>query len=86
MRPRLAWTRPRCDTLLMLITQGATVRKAAAQLGVSKTAISRQYLRLVSESQDGDRAARLAQGAEPLRPGHPTTWAAISSTTYARRA
>ena len=60
--------------------QGATIRCAAKQLGVSRSFAQRRAKLLSSRSQRNRCSeAREAAGVEPLPVGHPITWSAICS-------
>ncbi|WP_428375182.1 hypothetical protein [Lichenicoccus sp.] len=77
----LKWTLDLDVKLERLIDfQGATIRCAAKQLGVSRSFAQRRAKLLAIQSQRRHCSeAREAAGVEPLRAGHPITWSAICS-------
>lgn len=77
----LKWTLDLDIKLERLIDfQGATIRVAAKQLGVSRSFAQRRAKLLSTQTQRRNCSeAREAAGIEPLRAGHPITWSAICS-------
>lgn len=76
----LPWTSDQDAHLTALLDQrGSTLRKAALQLGVSRSfAQRRAKLLLKQQAQTICTPDREDAGAAPLPAGHPITWSAIN--------
>ena len=76
----LVWTPDQDARLTALLDQrGSTLRKAAVQLGVSRSfAQRRAKLLLRRNTRFACTSDREVAGAAPLPAGHPITWSAIS--------
>ena len=76
----LPWTQDQDARLTTLLDQhGSTLRKAAQQLGVSRSfAQRRAKLLLRQNARSICTSDREDAGAAPLPAGHPITWSAIN--------
>lgn len=85
---RIAWTAHQDDQLKTLRAAGARWEDVTTQLGLSRTTvISRAHrlgLRLVTPppEEEGEEPIDCAGDRQPLPPGHPITWRAITNDTH----
>lgn len=75
----LPWSQDHDARLTALLDQpGTTLRKAAQQLGVSRSFAQRRAIVLLKQNiRSACTAAREDAGAAPLPSGHPISWGAI---------
>ena len=76
----LQWTADQDARLTAILdTRGSTLRKAALQLGVSRSFAQRRAKMLYRKTTRSPCSRdREDAGSAPLRAGHPITWSAIN--------